>query len=193
MIDQDGFRPNVGIIICNGQRRLLWARRLGRNGWQFPQGGIRADESAEDALYRELQEEVGLQPGDVRVMARSEGWLHYRLPRRYLRRDRKPLCLGQKQKWFLLRLEAGEERVRLDASDSPEFDEWRWVDYWHPLEKVIFFKRTVYEAALEEFLPVLFPEGGPPKPNRGSDRDRRRRGPWRRRRRESHAAGKGTG
>lgn len=192
MIDQDGFRPNVGIIICNGQRRLLWARRLGRNGWQFPQGGIRAEESAEDALYRELEEEVGLQPDDVHLMARSADWLRYRLPRRYLRRDRKPLCLGQKQKWFLLRLEAGESSVRLDASDTPEFDEWQWVDYWHPLEKVIFFKRNVYEAALEEFYPVLFPEGGPPKPGTGSEGGRRR-GPWRRRRRESPAAGKGTG
>ena len=59
MIDSEGFRPNVGIVICNKQGQLLWAKRIGQSAWQFPQGGIKAEESLEQALYRELDEEVG--------------------------------------------------------------------------------------------------------------------------------------
>ena len=62
MIDEHGYRPNVGIIICNAMGQVLWARRIGQNAWQFPQGGIKRGESPEKALYRELQEEVGLLP-----------------------------------------------------------------------------------------------------------------------------------
>lgn len=156
MIDAKGFRPNVGIILCNQDNQVLWARRVGQDAWQFPQGGIREHESAEQALYRELHEEVGLRPEQVEIIGRSREWLAYRLPRHLLRHDRKPLCIGQKQRWFLLRLTGSEEDVRLDRSDKPEFDHWRWVEYWHPLQEVVSFKRNVYRSALQEFEPLLF-------------------------------------
>ena len=155
MIDSDGYRPNVGIILCNAEGRLLWARRVGQDAWQFPQGGIKSNEQPLDALYRELHEEVGLEQSDVEVIGSTRGWLRYRLPKRYLRRDSTPLCIGQKQLWYLLRLVGDEDNVRLDLCEQPEFDGWRWVDYWYPLKEVVSFKRDVYRCALRELEPLL--------------------------------------
>ena len=155
MIDSEGYRPNVGIILCNTENQVLWARRIGQNAWQFPQGGIKRDETPEEALYRELWEEVGLVPEKVELLATTQDWLRYRLPKGLIRSDEKPLCVGQKQVWFLLRLSGNEDDVRLDRGDKPEFDGWRWVDYWYPLKEVVAFKRDVYLQALNEFAPVL--------------------------------------
>ncbi len=157
VIDNEGFRANVGIILCNDKGRLLLARRIGQQSWQFPQGGIQLNESAEEALYRELKEEVGLDPDDVELVGQTKGWLRYRLPKRFIRYHKQPHCVGQKQRWFMLRLTGGEERVQLDLADQPEFDEWRWVEYWKPLDEIIFFKRRVYERALSELEGLLFP------------------------------------
>ena len=157
MIDVEGYRANVGIILRNADGKLLWARRIGQDAWQFPQGGIREDETPEEAMYRELFEEIGLDNDDVDVVGRTRDWLRYRLPRRHLRHYSKPLCIGQKQVWFLLNLVAAESKVRFDATDEPEFDYWRWVDYWRPLDEVVPFKRKVYELALSELAPLVFP------------------------------------
>lgn len=148
----------MGIILSNRDGRLLWARRIGQNAWQFPQGGIRSDETPEEALYRELAEEIGLAPRDVAVLAQTRGWLRYRLPDRYIRRNARPLCIGQKQVWFLLRLVGDERDVCLNSCDHPEFDCWRWVNYWHPLAEVVAFKRKVYRKALHEFAPLVLPD-----------------------------------
>ena len=150
VIDADGFRPNVGIMLANDHGQLLWARRLGQDAWQFPQGGIARGESPQQALYRELEEELGLTPDAVRVLACTRDWLRYRLPRGRLRREQKPLCIGQKQKWFLLHMLADDAAVKVDHSPEPEFDHWRWVSYWYPLTRVVFFKREVYRSALRE-------------------------------------------
>jgi len=207
-IDRHGFRPNVCTVIQNDAGQVLWARRVGgRDAWQFPQGGIHAGESAKEAMYRELFEEVGLTPEAVEIVASTSGWLRYRLPR-YMRRrgshrtarrrrrdgdsvpgpglpaegslpatpNRRPddqqvasasaarasrpaedsvRFLGQKQKWFLLRLLAGDDAVRTDHTPKPEFDHWRWVSYWYPLAEVVAFKRDVYRRALTELAPML--------------------------------------
>jgi len=155
VIDADGFRPNVGIILANPRGQVLWARRAGHDAWQFPQGGINDNESPEDAMFRELWEEVGLEIPDVRILASTRGWLRYRLPRRFVRNDSRPLCIGQKQKWFLLEMKSGDERVDLGRSSPPEFDGWRWVSYWYPLDQVVNFKREVYRRALLELAPRL--------------------------------------
>ncbi len=152
VIDADGFRPNVGIVLMNAAGQLFWARRVTRDGWQFPQGGIGSDETPLEAMYRELSEETGLSADHVEVLASTPGWLRYRLPARYLRRHQKPLCIGQKQVWFLLRLVAADAQVQLDASRHPEFDLWRWVDYWYPGQNVVAFKREVYQRALRQFV-----------------------------------------
>ncbi|MBE9548259.1 MAG: RNA pyrophosphohydrolase [Proteobacteria bacterium] len=156
MIDPDGYRPNVGIIIYReSDARLFWGRRVRKNGWQFPQGGMNTDETPEEAMYRELEEETGLQPEHIELVAATPGWLRYKLPQRYLRRHSKPLCIGQKQVWFLLKLVVEEQNLQLDCHETPEFDSFRWVDYWYPAENVISFKRDVYRRALKHFEPHL--------------------------------------
>src|SRR5216684_4093299 len=155
MIDKDGYRPNVGIILCNQHGKVFWARRCNRDGWQFPQGGIKHNETAEQALYRELYEEIGLKPGQVEVIGRTRDWLRYEIPKQYLRTPQQHCFKGQKQIWFLLRLVGQETDVRLDTSEAPEFDEWRWVDYWSPLECIVDFKREVYYSALMELAPLI--------------------------------------
>lgn len=160
----DGYRPNVGIIICNSKGQVFWARRINRDGWQFPQGGVSRDESLMDAMYRELQEETGLTERDVRMVAHTKKWLHYNLPGRYLRSQRrgrlsnkrKVNFKGQKQVWFLLELLGDDSMVDLSAgSEQPEFDSWQWVETNFALDNIVDFKRSVYKKALSELEPYL--------------------------------------
>lgn len=164
LIDEQGYRSNVGIIVTDGGGRVLIAGRNGRAGWQFPQGGVRPNESVEAAMYRELNEEVGLCRNDVDLVGATRGWLRYRLPERYIRRERRPVCVGQKQRWYLLRLLTSPDRLRFDVSEEPEFDRCRWVDYWQPVKEVIYFKRRVYAKALTELSALAFPHEDPPPP-----------------------------
>ncbi len=156
MLDRDGFRPNVGIILLNQKNQVFWGKRIRTHSWQFPQGGIDRGETPEQAMFRELHEEVGLQPNHVRVVARTRDWLRYEVPDRYIRRDARGHYKGQKQIWYLLQLVGHDWDLNLRATNHPEFDAWRWNDYWVPLDVVVEFKRGVYEMALTElarFLP----------------------------------------
>ena len=164
MIDSKGYRPNVGIILCNDEGRVFWAKRVGKDSWQFPQGGIDRNENPETAMYRELWEETGLESSHVQVIGRTRYWLHYKLPNRYIRRKSLPLCIGQKQIWFLLRLLGDESSFRFDCVDRPEFDGWRWVNYWDPLNDVVFFKRNVYHKAMMELGALLVSDAIPVDP-----------------------------
>jgi putative (di)nucleoside polyphosphate hydrolase len=156
MIDTDGFRANVGIVLANDAGQLFWGRRAGMDAWQFPQGGIRKHETVESAMFRELREEVGLRPQDVKVLGYTGGWLRYRLPEQYIRkRFASRVCIGQKQKWYLLQL-LDESKIRLDCAEKPEFDHWRWIEFWRPAEEVVEFKQRVYRKALRQFEPILF-------------------------------------
>jgi len=154
VIDPDGFRPNVGIVLMRTDGRLFWARRVNRDGWQFPQGGMNTDETPLEAMYRELREETGLLPEHVEVLGSTPGWLRYRLPRRCIRRGSRPTCIGQKQVWFLLKMTCEETDLRLDLTDKPEFDAWQWVDFWYPVDNVVQFKREVYIRALHHLSTV---------------------------------------
>jgi putative (di)nucleoside polyphosphate hydrolase len=158
MLDRDGFRPNVGIILLNQRNQVFWGKRIRTHSWQFPQGGIDRGETPEQAMFRELHEEVGLKPGHVRVVARTRDWLRYEVPDRYIRRDARGHYKGQKQIWFLLQLVGHDWDLNLRATDHPEFDAWRWNDYWVPLDVVVEFKRGVYEMALTE-LARFVPRG----------------------------------
>ena len=150
IIDRAGYRLNVGIILANDSNRLFWGKRSGHDAWQFPQGGLASGETALQAMFRELREEVGLEREDVEILGVTKRWLNYRLPKQFLRLNSKPLVIGQKQKWYLLRLVSNDQKIRLDLSDSPEFDSWRWIDYNEPQDHVIYFKKQVYAQALKE-------------------------------------------
>ncbi len=155
MIDKAGYRCGVGIILINDHKRVLFAKRVGMDAWQFPQGGMKENEMPEDAMYRELKEEIGLNPDDVELLACTKRWLRYRLPARLVRHYAKPLCIGQKQKWYLLKLKGSDTKIDLYANDDPEFDSWGWVAYWYPLRQVVMFKRRVYVLALKEFAKIV--------------------------------------
>lgn len=154
--EDDGYRPNVGIVIMNNDDKVFWARRVSGDGWQFPQGGIDAGEKIEDAMYRELEEETGFLATDVELLARTASWLRYDLPARFLNGNRVPESSlksrfkGQKQVWFLLRLLNDNVEPNFELNDSPEFDDWRWISYWKAADKVVNFKRDVYLQALQE-------------------------------------------
>ncbi len=157
MIDDQGFRPNVGIVVCNQDDKVLWCQRTkGQNSWQFPQGGIQRGETPEQAMYRELYEEVGLDPEKVVMIGCTKSWLRYRLPKRFIRASETPIFVGQKQIWFLLRLIGSESEVSLSISCFPEFNRWRWVSYWYPISGVVDFKRAVYRQALFQLAKSLF-------------------------------------
>lgn len=157
----DGYRPNVGIVICNQSGQVFWARRINRDGWQFPQGGVSRNETLVDAMYRELQEETGLLRKQVKVVTHTKNWLHYDLPQRFLRHQRRKLkstpgFKGQKQVWFLLELLEDDSVVNLRSGlDTPEFDSWRWVEAKFALDNIVDFKRPVYKKALSELTPFL--------------------------------------
>ena len=173
MIDAEGFRANVGIVICNSLGQVFWARRYGQHSWQFPQGGIDEGETAEQTMYRELYEEVGLKPEQVKILAVTKNWLRYKLPKRLIRQGSAPVCIGQKQKWFLLQLTCKEQDVDLLQSGHPEFDDWRWVSFWYPVRNVVSFKREVYRRAMKEFAPTTMSLSS--KPDQGQRSKRRRK------------------
>nr|WP_315596393.1 RNA pyrophosphohydrolase [uncultured Cupriavidus sp.] len=155
MLDREGFRPNVGIILINARNEVFWGKRIGEHSWQFPQGGIKYGETPEQAMFRELQEEVGLLPEHVRIVGRTRDWLRYEVPDKFIRREIRGHYKGQKQIWFLLRMVCRDCDIHLRASDHPEFDAWRWSEYWVPLDAVIEFKRDVYQLALTELSRFL--------------------------------------
>ena len=150
MIDSKGYRSNVGIILCNDHGLVFWAKRSRVNSWQFPQGGMEQGENPEQAMYRELLEETGLEKKHVQIIGRTRYWLKYKLPEKYIRRNSHPLCIGQKQIWYLLKLVGEDENVSLNLHRKPEFDDWQWVEYWEPLKSVVYFKRKVYRKAMME-------------------------------------------
>lgn len=155
MLDREGFRPNVGIILLNNHNEVWWGKRVREHSWQFPQGGIKYGETPEQAMFRELEEEVGLRAEHVKIVGRTRDWLRYEVPDRFIKRDIRGHYRGQKQIWFLLRMTGRDCDVNLRLTAHPEFDAWRWHEYWVPLEVVIEFKRDVYQRALQELSRFL--------------------------------------
>ncbi len=164
LIDDEGFRANVGIILTDDAGKLLLGGRVSNKGWQFPQGGMLVGEEPAVAMYRELREEIGLEQDDVELLGVTQDWIRYRLPDKFVRRHSMPLCIGQKQRWFMLRLNCDGDKMRFDLGEEAEFDRVRWVDYWRPVNEVIYFKRRVYAQALHELGSSAYPHETPPRP-----------------------------
>ena len=155
------YRPCVGVVLFN-REGLVWAGRRMKEGnteysghpklWQFPQGGIDEGEEPEPAALRELYEETGV--SSVSLLARSHGWLTYDLPREMLGVGLKGRFRGQRQLWFAYRFEGEESEIRIlppPDGHKPEFDAWEWVRLEEMPERIVPFKRPVYEALVAEF------------------------------------------
>jgi putative (di)nucleoside polyphosphate hydrolase len=151
MTKELGYRLNVGLIVVNDIGKLLLCKRKDSENWQFPQGGIDLGEKPEAAALRELYEEVGIDRSDVREIASSEGWYKYDLPEASIQKYFfKNKFKGQKQKWFMFKL-LNDVSIDFTNDANPEFDDYKWASYWHPLHAIVDFKKDVYRSVLKEF------------------------------------------
>lgn len=149
----DKYRNNVAIIVIK-KGKVLLLERIGEPGsWQFPQGGIDADEESEVAMWRELAEETGLQQKHCIIQGRTNDYLYYDLPEKNLIAKKLREFKGQKQIWFLVELLADDNVINLNnptTAAQPEFQNWKWISYWSSVRQPIYFKREVYRQALVE-------------------------------------------
>ncbi len=141
------------MILTNANGQVFWAKRKEQTAWQFPQGGIQEGETPQQALYRELYEEIGLNASIVKILAESKNWLKYKLPEKYIKSTEQTIFVGQKQKWFLLYANEVDDKIKFNTTTKPEFDQWEWVSYWYPLAHIIEFKQATYKTILNEFAP----------------------------------------
>lgn len=146
----DLYRPNVGLAVFHPKGSVFLGRRAGADGpyqWQMPQGGVDKGETAMDAAYRELEEEIGVSAGLVDLLEETPDWLYYDFPNADYGRGR---YLGQRQKWYAFRFRGRDADIRLDLH-TPEFSDWRWGPLASAPDLVIPFKRTVYEEIARRF------------------------------------------
>ncbi len=164
MIDPAGlpYRANVGAVLFNREGRVFVARRAdlpnaegAPGGWQLPQGGIDADEDPKVAVFRELEEEIGT--ARARIMGEHPEWLSYDLPPELVGVALGGRYRGQKQRWFALRFEGGDDDIRLDLDPHPEFDAWRWAELTELPAMAVGFKRAIYEELARAFAGFAVP------------------------------------
>ena len=149
MIEQTIYRPCVAIIIVNKAGQVLWCRRKERNGWQFPQGGIDENENPEEAVWREMMEEIGTNKAEIFKV--STQWINYDIPQETL--DKLPWgkkWIGQTQKWFIFKFTGQKTDINVHTK-NPEFSEWKWMSHTELIENAVPFKRKVYKTILNEF------------------------------------------
>ena len=154
MIDEDGFRLNVGIILANRNQKVFFAKRINHNVWQFPQVGLKKKESHVNGMFRELREEIGLNKEDVIIIGKTKKWLSYEIPKNYIKGSSN--YKGQKQIWFLLKFIKEDSVINLNTTTKPEFDKWRWIKYEDAIKKTIKFKSFVYKKAYSELSSFLY-------------------------------------
>jgi putative (di)nucleoside polyphosphate hydrolase len=145
------YRPNVGLMVLNNEGRVFTGQRLDypSSAWQMPQGGIDAGEEEEVAAYRELQEETGILPEMVKILARSRSLISYDFPLD-VANSLGGRFKGQQQRWFLMQFSGGDEQVSIQT-EVPEFAAWKWMHVNDLLDNIVPFKRAVYEQVLNEF------------------------------------------
>ena len=148
--NNEGYRPNVAMVVINSMNKVLICRRKNTRTWQFPQGGIDNGEDIKKAMYRELSEEIGLSKDDVILVGESEGTITYDIPKTIRSKVLGGKFKGQEQKWFLLKLKKDNSEIKLDNETFPEFDKYEWVSFWQPLNRIVDFKREAYREALSE-------------------------------------------
>jgi putative (di)nucleoside polyphosphate hydrolase len=146
------YRRGVGVMVLNAQGHVFVARRIDMvsEAWQLPQGGIDKGEDPERAAYRELEEETGIKPNQVTLLARSRGWLRYDLPDELIPMLWKGKYRGQEQQWFVMRLTANEDVINI-ATEQPEFSKWQWVELPKIVDMIVTFKQPLYRQLVDEF------------------------------------------
>lgn len=157
--DEPLYRPNVGIVLVNNQNSIFVGRRIGgeADAWQMPQGGINEDESEEVTLYREVMEEIGLTKDQVKIIQKSQNILYYQLPARSRRNFWHGKYIGQKQRWFLVKLECHDSKININT-EFPEFCEWKWMSPSDVARAAVSFKKDIYYSVLTEFN-LIAPQG----------------------------------
>ena len=150
------YRQNVGLMVLNEHGEVFVGQRRDNAvaAWQMPQGGIDKGEAAETAALRELEEETGISPDLVDIIAVSAGWIPYDLPRELIMKLWKGRYRGQEQKWFLMRFKGTDADVNIQT-EHPEFSEWRWLKSADLVDNIVPFKRDVYVSVVEEFKEYL--------------------------------------
>ena len=154
MIDltEYGYRPAVGVMLVNPERKVWVGQRLDSTleAWQMPQGGLDPGESPREGALRELQEETGIAPALVEIVAQASQELTYDLPEDLIGKVWKEKWRGQRQTWFLARFLGSDSDVRIDTPD-PEFRAWKWAEPEDLPALIVPFKRDLYRQVLEEF------------------------------------------
>jgi len=150
------YRKCVGIMILNDNNEILVGRRLDHPSgfWQMPQGGIDDNENPEEAVWREMMEEIGTNNAELIKM--SSQWINYKIPQDTL--DRLPWgkkYVGQTQKWFVFRFTGQESDINVET-ENPEFSEWKWAKLNSLVDNIVPFKRDVYKKILEEFKDIFY-------------------------------------
>ena len=149
------YRRCVGMMILNNIKEILVGRRLDHPSgfWQMPQGGIDENENPEEAVWREMMEEIGT--NKAKLLKISSQWINYDIPSETL----KTLpwghkYIGQTQKWFAFQF-TGEENDINVGTVNPEFSEWKWTKIKLIVDEIVPFKRDVYSVILEEFKDIF--------------------------------------
>ena len=152
------YRPCVGVLLFNARGLVFVGRRIDmvQEAWQMPQGGIDRGESPRDAALRELEEETGVAPHQVDLLAETRAWLRYDLPPNMVRRVWRGRYRGQEQKWFAARFLGTDADIDVRTA-HPEFSDWRWSPVDELAVNAVSFKRALYEAVIDEFRPLLSP------------------------------------
>ena len=147
----DGYRRGVGIFLLNKKKELWVGKRIDfkNNYWQMPQGGIDKNETPEEAMARELGEEVGIIK-NYEILMEHEKWLSYKIPDSLKKVVWNGKYIGQIQKWFVCRFFGKDKEFNLETH-KPEFMEWKWIKPKEVLKFVVPFKKNLYENILKDF------------------------------------------
>ena len=145
------YRRCVGMMILNKNNEILVGKRLDHPSgfWQMPQGGIDKEEDPEQAVWREMMEEIGT--NNATLIQSSNNWINYNIPSDTLATlpwGKK--YIGQTQKWFAFRFNGNESEINV-VTKNPEFSEWKWSHHNLLVENIVPFKRNTYQKILEEF------------------------------------------
>jgi putative (di)nucleoside polyphosphate hydrolase len=149
-LDEDRYRPGVGIVLVNQQRQILMAQRcdVEHPAWQMPQGGIELGETPQQAALRELREEIGT--NNAAFALEATHWIYYDVPAQLAQRAWAGRWAGQRQKWFLMVFNGKDSEIDL-ATETPEFRDWCWTSPKTLIALAAPFKRQLYRTVFGQF------------------------------------------